>query len=134
MTMKNTDDKVVYYVSPFKAFQYDHQDIEFMLPGLIHKYFEHSTPYFEHYVEMNSVLPSRDRGDLLIRTAYYETMADVIGSYLSHVDTGKVLSSLIVTHYVDDAQLLKLHKHSGDIRINSVLIKLYPKNGTLNKY
>jgi hypothetical protein len=110
-----------YCILPFslKGY-YSLLDVEFMLPGIIHREFINDNKMFNELILESQTYFTEDKGDSLVKHSYYENMADVVGKYLRVSGLEEMLGNVLHTHYVHDTQ----------ITVNSdLLIELQPRYG-----
>jgi hypothetical protein len=118
-TIKNR----VIIILPYGEFMYDLRELEFLLPGVIHRECDNNDRYLESLI-LDCITYSHggtgDRRNGVIIEQYYTTMADFIAGYLKYVNAAKYINQFMPTHFVSDAEI-------GSCR--SVFLRLEPKFG-----
>lgn len=116
-----------YVVIGFFPTQYTREDLEYMIPGIIHRYFDGSNKLFLDLVgESINTAYAADKGTYMLQTAYYETMADVIGAYLVKLGHDHLLRKMLLNNNVVQAEIFPIN--------NDILIKWEPRVGRDRTY
>ena len=101
--MKNNNKRVI-TILYFGECQYAMEDISFLLPGIIHRFFENDNTLFNGLIQESlSLNDIADKGLLNSKISYYENMADFIGTHLQYLGIVENIKKLLDTHYVNDA-------------------------------
>ena len=98
--------EVVITVMPFRFDNmYQYSDIEHMMPGIIHYFFEDNKTPFTELVEETINYSLDDKGAYLLKLSYYENMRDVVGTHLLRLGMEKLIRRMLETHYVHNVDI-----------------------------
>lgn len=98
-------DKTVICIIPFVESIYSKEEVEFMLPGIIQKYFQNKDILFDELVYNSIGGLMEDKGGYLLKEAHYEMMNELIGNYLVKVGYDELFTPLLDTHDITDIRI-----------------------------
>lgn len=112
--------KHILIIFPFVEMPYAPSDLEYMMPGIIHHYFDNSDYFFDELI-LEYIMPV-DKGRFELEKSYYQHMAEYVITYLKSLDFEHHLKKLIGSYWIEEAEIIN-SKHLI-LRLSSILEEL----------
>lgn len=98
-------DKTVICILPFVESIYSKEEVEFMLPGIIQKYFRNNDFLFDELVYNSIGGMLEDKDCLFVKESHYEAMSEIIGDYIQRVGYDELFTPILETHDITDIRI-----------------------------